>query len=117
MTGGLRFDISMGRSEVRLVVDGEIDLDTAPQLLDTILSALLIEATEPVSEVILDLGGVTFVDSSGIAALLYARRYVASHQANLAITNVSTIVAKTIEVAGVGGILAISLREAGVDPV
>ncbi len=116
MTGRLGFDIAMSRSAVRLAVDGEIDLDTAPQLLDTVLAALLIEASDTVPEVILDLGGVTFLDSSGIAALLYIRRYVAGHGATLSITNVSNLVAQTLEIAGVGDTLGVTL-ESNVDPV
>jgi anti-anti-sigma factor len=98
-------------------VDGEIDLDTAPQLLDTVLAALLIEAPESVPEVILDLDGVTFLDSSGIAALLYIHRYAASQGATLSITNVSNLVAQTIEVAGVSGTLGVTVVQPDVDPV
>lgn len=117
MTGRLRFEISESRSSVRLTVEGEIDIETAPQLLDTILTTLLIEAADTIPEVVLDLSGVTFLDSSGIAALLYARRYVASHGANLVIANVSNIAAKTIDLAGVGGTLDIAREESDVDPV
>ena len=117
MIGRLGIEISVSRSSVHLTVEGEIDIETAPQLLDTVLSALLIEATDAVPEVVLDLSGVTFLDSSGIAALLYARRYVASHGATLVIAKVSNIAAKTIDLAGVTGTLDIAPAQSDVDPV
>ena len=116
MIGRLDFDISVNRSAVHVAVDGEIDLDTAPQLLDTVLAAALLEARDAGHEVFLDLDAVTFLDSSGIAALLFARRYVAGNGGTLVLANLSDVVARTIEMAGVGPSLGVLPRETDTDP-
>lgn len=46
-------------------VSGEIDLATAPQLRTSLSDAL-----SQASEVVLDLGGVGFIDSTGLAAII-----------------------------------------------
>jgi anti-anti-sigma factor len=53
-----------------LAIDGEIDMGVAAQLSGE-LTALLLEAHSPA---FVDLSGVTFMDSTGIHALLVARR-------------------------------------------
>ena len=50
-----------------VVVVGEMDIDTAPELRSRLLAA--VRAHELV---ILDLGGVTFIDSQGLSVLLRA---------------------------------------------
>ena len=53
---------------VRLVVDGELDMDTGPRLRDEIDR---VHAAAPV-RLVLDLRGVTFFDSTGLQILLDA---------------------------------------------
>jgi anti-anti-sigma factor len=70
-TGGLLQMTSEVRPEaVTVHAEGEIDLDTCGRFRDAIVAAGL-EAP-----VLLDLSAVTFLDSSGIRALLEARRAV-----------------------------------------
>jgi anti-anti-sigma factor len=49
-------------------VRGEIDIATAPRLLREVLATLAL----PINHVTIDLGAVTFIDSSGLAALARA---------------------------------------------
>jgi anti-anti-sigma factor len=60
-----------------LVVDaeGEVDLATAPQL-----AAALGAVSESTTRVVLDLSAVSFLDSSGLNALVHARRELARRQ-------------------------------------
>lgn len=108
MQGQLRFEISAHAAAVHIEVRGEVDLVTAPQLLDTILAAALIQESPSVREVVLGFGEVTFLDSSGIAALLHARRRVEDHGQRMRLTNVSHIATKAIELAGVAAQLGIA---------
>ena len=58
---------SPGRIEVR----GDIDLAVATKVLDAIVSP---EVAAGQDTVIVDVGGVTFIDSSGLTALVEARQ-------------------------------------------
>ena len=63
-----------------IVIDGELDLASAPHLVEATTS--LGEGREPV---ILDLSSVTFVDSSGVRALLDVERIVGDKGRRLAL--------------------------------
>jgi anti-anti-sigma factor len=61
-------------SAVVLTVDGEVDLHTAPQLVDTVVAALhppggAAPTGTPVGTVVADLTGVVFLSSAGLGTL------------------------------------------------
>jgi anti-sigma B factor antagonist len=56
-----------------IAVSGELDVETAPQLGEEVELAVW----NTVGAFVLDLSGVTFLDSSGLHALLRARAYLA----------------------------------------
>jgi anti-sigma B factor antagonist len=64
--GNLLIDVSRAGERVVLRLDGELDLASVPQLEDAVESALLDGATE----IVLDLRGLEFVDSTGLRAIL-----------------------------------------------
>ncbi len=111
MHGQLRFEISAHPAQVHIAVRGEVDVLTAPQLLDTILAATLFQEVPDVRTVVVDFDEVTFLDSSGIAALLHAQRRVHDHGQQMVLTRLSTIALKAIELAGVGPQLGIDAAE------
>jgi anti-anti-sigma factor len=63
-----------------IVIDGELDLVSAPHLVEAMSN--LAEGREPV---VLDLSSVTFVDSSGVRALLDVERIVGDKGRRLAL--------------------------------
>ena len=65
-------------------VRGEIDIATAPQLLREVLATLAL----PINHVTLDLGAVTFIDSSGLAALTRAHADAEARGINLILESV-----------------------------
>ena len=77
----LGFRTAQRSSAMVVAVDGEIDLHTAPQLSEQ-LAALEESRT---GELVLDLTGVTFLDSSGLGVIVAAHRTVtaAGHQLKL----------------------------------
>ena len=75
-----------------IVIDGELDLASAHQLTDAITS--LPELSEPV---VLDLSSVTFVDSSGIRALLDAERIATEKGRKLAIFRPGVVVTRLLD--------------------
>jgi anti-anti-sigma factor len=75
-----------------IVVSGELDLATSPQLLA--LASRLDARAEPV---ILDLSAVTFVDSSGVRALLDADRIAGDKGRRLALYQPSIAVTRLLD--------------------
>ena len=79
-----------------LVVSGEIDLVTAPYLRDE-LAAVIADAG---STTVVDLSAVTFIDSSGLSALLDARAGVDGTDATLVLLNPSSECRRVLELTG-----------------
>jgi anti-sigma B factor antagonist len=102
-------EIRTSRSEgaARLELHGELDLGTAP---------VLDEAVEEVldggcRDLVLDLGGTTFLDSSGLGALMRVRRAADEHQARMAVVSPPGSEARVvIELSRTAGI--VGLRDA-----
>lgn len=82
----------------RLSVDGELDIGTAPLLREALLRLL---ADPDIGDVVLDLSGVTFVDSSGLAVLLMAARRWASEEDRLVVRNPSRVFLRIVDLTGV----------------
>ncbi len=86
-----------------LVVSGEIDLATAPRFRDE-LGVLIGESHSPA---VIDLSGVSFLDSSGLAALVSARRDVEGTDVTLVLLNPSLLSQRVLEVSGIGSLFEI----------
>ena len=103
----LNITVQCTGSLIRLVVDGEVDLSTAPQLLVAIEAA--VGAQVEIIEV--DLSDVWFLDSSGVDALVEGQRAVNAHTAKLGydcrlrIVRPATPAAQVLRAAGVHGYL------------
>jgi anti-anti-sigma factor len=76
-----------------LTVSGELDLLTAPRFLKE-LEAVTAEAHSPAN---LDLSAVSFMDSSGLEALLRTRRSVDGTDVSLVLVNPSPCVRRVLE--------------------
>ena len=91
--------ISVGAPDgaaVSVVVAGELDLATAPELLNRVSD--LIEAGH--HRVVLDLGELTFCDSAGLSALARLRKKVAQFDGTLALARPTPIVRSVLELTG-----------------
>jgi len=82
---------------VRLAVEGEIDMAVAPRLLDFLLCAA--EAFDH-HVIALDMKGVTFVDSSGLAVLVEVHERLCQQRSHLVVENPAPIVAQVIALTG-----------------
>lgn len=95
MAGRYDVRVSKGRAKrIRLRIAGQLDLDAAPPLLDSILSAAM---AHPTYEVVLDLDRVTFMDPEGLAALVDAHRRLRDQDVSLVLSAVSPAVRDVIE--------------------
>ncbi|MFF4650706.1 STAS domain-containing protein [Streptomyces sp. NPDC001380] len=92
-------DITEARRDdgtVHLVLEGELDYDTCEDL-DHALGRALTPGTH---RLVVDLGGVTFMDSSGIVCLLRARR-AAPAPGGLRVVNAARQPLERLSIAGV----------------
>jgi anti-sigma B factor antagonist len=93
--------ISTGERAARVLVTGELDLATSSRL-DSALTRTLADA----DEVVLDLSGVTFIDSTGLSTILAG---VSASQMNGGTLTISSTLApqarKLFELAGMQGAL------------
>jgi anti-sigma B factor antagonist len=78
---------------------GELDLATAPDLRDVLFAAVRSGARR----LVLDLADLTFIDATGIGALLAVRQLAMSSDGALAVANVSKHVARIFDITGVAG--------------
>lgn len=84
---------------VTVTLEGEFDMAVVPDFLDAMTG---VEAEAPMT-VVVDLGGVTFIDSSGINAMLVERERAAGRHA-LIVRAGSGPVRRAFELAGVDGL-------------
>jgi anti-anti-sigma factor len=95
---------NLGAGRVKIVVSGEIDVDTSEAL-----GALIIETAQAGTvELIIDLDCVTFLDAAGIRALLVGRAVAARHGCACRVTNPRGFVHSVLAVAGVYTILDVT---------
>ena len=91
-------------SEPHLVLSGEVDLAVAPALRQV--------GSEAVTEVapgrlVVDVGEVTFIDSSGLGALIALRNAAQESGTSLVLVGVSPVVNRFFDLAGVRDSFAI----------
>lgn len=86
-----------------LRASGELDAFTAPDLGEHVAAA-------ETSTVELDLSAVTFMDSSGLAALIEAHQRLARDSRHLVVVDPSPVVARVLSVSGVTGHLDLQAR-------
>ena len=87
---------------VTVVVRGEVDLATAPQLRDELLDHILGGS----SLLRLDLQGVSFMDSSGLHVLIASQRRAALMGGGLVLARTSKPVDRRLEVTGAARLFA-----------
>lgn len=93
-------DVEIGATgDTRVVrLGGELDLASVPRLTE-----LLEEVAAPT--VILDLSGLAFIDSSGVAALVRAQQQMDEGGHTLTLTRPSHTVARVFEILGISFLL------------
>jgi anti-sigma B factor antagonist len=85
----------------RVEVSGELDISSSPRL----IAAVRDLAQPPVRRVDLDTMGVTFIDSTGVRALIVARSEAARGGVDLVLVNPSRAVSRVVEMTGLAGLL------------
>jgi len=93
-----------------LRVEGELDLATAPLLME----ALVDLGSE--RDVHLDLALLTFLDSSGLHAIVALARSFDGNR-SVVLVNPSTAVRRILEITGIDKHPAVEIRQGGAEPV
>jgi anti-sigma B factor antagonist len=79
-----------------VTISGEVDIEAAPAI-DAQLDALIDAGAR---FILLDLGGVTFLDSSGLRCVVRAARAVEDRGGRLTCTGLSGAASKVLEISG-----------------
>jgi anti-sigma B factor antagonist len=97
--------VDSGRHTFRL--HGELDIASAP-----ILDAALADAcTEGAEEVVVDMGGIEFMDSTGLSAIIRGRELCETHQCAFTLTPAQRPVQRVFETTNL--LKRLSFRKAG----
>lgn len=106
-TGGPALDTRVTREGATVVValSGELDLATAPRL-RSCLAPMVTAATAP-QELVLDLSDLSFLDASGISALLTVQRALAARGGRLCLRSPSRLVRRIVQVLDLDGLLPV----------
>ncbi len=82
-------------SETRITVEGDIDLYSSPELRKAVLKAV----PKSTAGVVVNLSGVGYMDSSGVATLVEGLRCAKEHDKSFALEAPSAAVSKVLELA------------------
>ncbi len=86
-----------------LVLSGELDLISAPDLAATLDDVL----AQPHARVMLDLNGLSFVDSTGVSVLIKAKQAAATHERTLVLRRPTEQLERVFALVGLADWLAI----------
>lgn len=92
-----------------LYLKGEIDHHTAPALRESVDEAILINESSKV--VVLDFGGVDFMDSSGVGLVMGRYKLVTPKNKKLKLQNLSERDYRIMKMSGIEKLAEISKRE------
>ncbi|OIK24820.1 STAS domain-containing protein [Streptomyces malaysiense] len=102
ITPPTEFTVVSRRERATLVVrvGGELDYDTSDELVDEVVRQLTAGQTPP-AEVRLDFGALTWIDSSGLSALLMIHRRTSAFGATLRLDDRPEILERLLRVTNV----------------
>jgi anti-anti-sigma factor len=92
--------VDLGVARVQLA--GELDVNTAPLVADQLTRLV----AEGVTSVVVDVANLTFVDSTGLRAILAGREKLQAEGASLVLEGASGVVERVLDMTGLRGLLA-----------
>jgi stage II sporulation protein AA (anti-sigma F factor antagonist) len=108
---GLRIDVTHVDGHTILAIEGEIDLDTAPSLGSAIEDGL-----QRTGRVVLDFGGVRFMDSSGLNVLVAASARPDGVRGDVLIRNASAGVRRLLTLTGLDDVVRLENESVDLSP-
>jgi anti-sigma B factor antagonist len=95
----LKISLDQVEKEVVVRLSGRIDVESSPDLRDRLRTLLSEEA--PPQAIVVDLAGVAYIETSGVATLIEALRTARHHQINFRLQGLNGAVLRLFEVTGV----------------
>lgn len=105
----VRFAVTSADSVVRITAVGEVDSSSAPLLRSELESALVGDPRE----LVVDLDGVTFLDSAGLSVLAGAHRTAAARDVRLRVLASGRAVIRPLQITGLWELLGAEQVEPG----
>src|ERR1700721_1499734 len=99
LSSNLKISVDQVGKDAVVRLSGRIDVDSSPDLRHR-LRTLLSEETLP-QTIIVDLAGVSYIETSGVATLIESLRIARHHQINFRLQGLSGAVLRLFEVTGV----------------
>jgi anti-sigma B factor antagonist len=90
--------------EAMVALRGDLDPHTAPLLEAAVRE---IRSDDGTQRVVIDLGAITFIDSSGLRVFVAARESLASQGIDLALRNPSANTRRLLDITGLGEIITV----------
>ena len=101
---GIEVDDSRSRSpHVVVAVTGEVDIATAPKLREKLVEL----ASQGAHQVVVDLDGVEFLDSTGLGVLIGGMKRLRGHDGDLTLVCTQPRILKVFEITGLTKVFAI----------
>ena len=99
----LGLDVSEQNGFTVLAVRGEVDVYTAPRLREKLVELV----TQGKHQIVVDLEGVEFLDSTGLGVLVGGLKRVRSHEGDLALVCTQHRILKVFEITGLTKVFSI----------
>jgi len=99
----LKISVTAGPAHTLVAVTGECDLHTGRQLRDVLTS----EVSRGAGRLILDISGLSFMDSTGMQVLLSARNVLSVRGGTLALVSPQPVVARILELTGADQVIPV----------
>ncbi len=97
----MKLDTIKNGNELTVIIEGRLDTTTAPEL-----DKLLIESTEGIEKLILDISGLEYVSSAGLRVFLSAHKRMAV-AGEMIVRGANEVVAEIFDITGFSDILTI----------
>jgi len=97
----MTIQVDKNASEVQIALEGRLDTSTAPQLEETLKSAL-----EGADRLVFDFSALEYISSAGLRVLLAAQKTM-NKQGKMIIRHVNETVAEVFEITGFSDILTL----------
>lgn len=95
-----------------VAISGEVDLATAPRVRDEITTLL----AKGMTDVVVDMRGVGFIDSSGLGVLIGALKRIRSHDGEMRLVCDSPTILRVLAITGLDQIFTVHRSIADLDP-
>ena len=111
----MSYSVSVEEGRLCLTLSGEVDLQITSELKE-VLTGLLRSAPQP-SSVEVYAGEVSYIDSSGIALMLYAKKECSEHHITFRLKEISQVVMRILQLAKLEHLLKAEHVKTAQDPV